>query len=122
MKLPEATTSILLCVLSLMLGGTAGFYFGVHKEPSMELRMKGQQNELGQADLPFNELEWTSPSRLAFECGINKLKIDQGTEGYEAATIAITLENMDLLACVLETSERNFTHPVSFSVQPLGGR
>ncbi len=84
--------------------------------------MRGQQNEIGQAELPFNELEWASPSRLAFECGIKNLQIEQGTEGYEAGTIPISSTNMDLLACVLETSERNFKHPVSFSVQPLGGK
>lgn len=122
MKLPRATTPILLWAFSLMLGGAVGFHYCFPDEHQMELRMRGQQNEMGQAELPFNELEWVSPSRLAFECGITNVEIVQGTEGLEQMTIPITPENMDLLACVLETSERNFKHPVSFSIQPLGGK
>lgn len=121
MKLPQAASSILLCALGLMLGSAMGFCFGVSQRPSMELRMKGEQNEFGQAKLPFNQLEWTSPSRLAFECGAKQLSIEQGTENYEATTIPITIENLDLLACILETSTQKNVRSVTFSVQPLGG-
>jgi hypothetical protein len=104
-----------------MLGGVMGFHYGVNERPSMELLMRGEQNEIAQAKLPFNQLEWSSPSRLAFECGTKKLSIEQGTENFEATTIPISIENLDLLACVLETSTQKSVRPVTFSIRPLGG-
>ena len=122
MKLSRVAPSILFFALGVMLGGAVGFYLGILQAPLMELRMRGQQNEKGQAEIPFDELEWASPSRLAFECGINSLEIEQGTEGYEMAAIPINAKNMNLLACVLQTSERDFKHPVSFSIRKLRGK